>query len=101
MLLLAVLARGPAHGYAIIEELKERSGGGLDLPEGTVYPALYRLERARLLRSRTATVSGRTRRLYELTGAGRAESREKQRLWDRMSKVIASVLEGAPRHAKA
>ena len=43
-LILAILAAGPNHGYAIIEELKRRSDGHLQLPEGTVYPALHRLE---------------------------------------------------------
>src|SRR2546428_281103 len=49
MLLLAALEARPAHGYAVIEELKRLSGGALDLPEGTVYPALHRLEPPRLL----------------------------------------------------
>ena len=47
LLLLSLVARGPAHGYAVIELLRLRSGGAFDLPEGTVYPALYRLERLR------------------------------------------------------
>ena len=50
-LVLAILEQGPAHGYAIIESLRERSGGAFDLPEGTIYPALHRLERAGTLRS--------------------------------------------------
>ena len=53
LLLLAVVAKGPIHGYAIIEQLHQKSDGTLDLPEGTVYPALYRLERLGLVRSRT------------------------------------------------
>jgi hypothetical protein len=51
LLLLATVADEPAHGYLVVERLKERSGGALDLAEGTVYPALYRLERSGLLAS--------------------------------------------------
>jgi DNA-binding PadR family transcriptional regulator len=50
-LILAVLADGPLHGYAIIEKLKRRSDGTFELPEGTVYPALHRLEAGGLLSS--------------------------------------------------
>src|SRR4051812_50080651 len=58
---LAVLSAGPLHGYAVIEELKARSGGELDLPEGTVYPALHRLERRGLLKRGWAEAGGRPR----------------------------------------
>ena len=61
MIVLAALsAAGPAHGYAIIEEIKRRSGGAFDLPEGTIYPALHRLEQGGLLKSSWTTAdSGR------------------------------------------
>jgi PadR family transcriptional regulator PadR len=72
-LLLSVLAAEPAHGYAIIEELKRRSGGTFSLPEGTVYPALHRLERAGFLTSAWAKAAGRPRRVYRLTRTGRGE----------------------------
>ena len=49
LLLLSVLSSGPAHGYAIISALRDRSGGTFDLPEGTIYPALHRLEDSGLL----------------------------------------------------
>jgi PadR family transcriptional regulator, regulatory protein PadR len=67
LLLLAAVRARPAHGYAIIENLRLRSGGNLNLPEGTVYPALHRLERAGLLKSRWSEASGRRRRTYEVT----------------------------------
>ena len=70
MLLLAVLAAGPGHGYSIITRLRDRSSGAFDLPEGTVYPALHRLETAGLLDSNWDVVAGRRRRLYRLTAAG-------------------------------
>src|ERR1700733_13872485 len=61
-MLLAVLEAGPRHGYAIVEELSRRSQGEFDVPEGTIYPALHRLEAAGLLSSRWEGVSGRGRR---------------------------------------
>src|SRR2546429_5858648 len=72
LLLLSVLSRGPGHGYEVITRLKVRSGGAFQLPEGTVYPALHRLEDAGLLASGWDVVAGRRRRLYHLTAAGGA-----------------------------
>src|ERR687891_2524640 len=69
-LVMAVVEQGPLHGYAIIDELRRRSRGEFDLPEGTVYPALHRLERAGLLSSSWAVESGRPRRVYVLTRKG-------------------------------
>jgi|SRR5579872_4129133 len=70
LLLLSVLAAGPAHGYAVISALRQRSDGTFDLPEGTIYPALHRLEDAGLLASSWAETDGRKRRVYALTGKG-------------------------------
>ena len=70
LLLLAVLEKGPAHGYVIIDMLRERSGGIFDLPEGTVYPALHRLEEDGLLSSQWSENGGRRRRIYQLTSEG-------------------------------
>src|ERR1700756_1591153 len=72
LLLLSVLAAGPAHGYAIITALRARSGGMFDLPEGTVYPALHRLEDAGLLASSWADADGRKRRGDALASDGEA-----------------------------
>ena len=73
MIVLAALSAGPAHGYAVIEEIRRRSGQAFDLPEGTIYPALHRLEQAGLLVSRwTTSESGRRRRVYALTRRGEA-----------------------------
>jgi PadR family transcriptional regulator, regulatory protein PadR len=94
LLLLAVISRGPIHGYAIIEALRIRSSGAFDLPEGTVYPALYRMERTGLLRSRTKIVEGRSRRLYELTAPGREAILERRRSWERLASGMTAVLGG-------
>jgi PadR family transcriptional regulator PadR len=95
MLLLAAVGARSAHGYAIIEELRRRSGGAFDLPEGTVYPALHRLERAGLLGSEWAEASGRRRRVYRLTPGGRAALAEREQEWSRFADGVAGVLRGA------
>lgn len=98
LMVLSILARRPAHGYAIIADLRLRSGGVLDLPEGTVYPALHRLERAGLLTSTAWKVEGRTRRVYRTTAAGRAALRDRQDAWDNLVRTVTAVLRegGAP-----
>jgi len=90
--ILAVLARDALHGYAMIEELKARSGGELDLAEGTVYPALHRLERRGLLRSSWTTAEGRRRRVYRLTASGRRELASRTREWRTFARVVDGVL---------
>jgi len=91
-LILAVVATAPSHGYAIIEELKLRSGGSFDLPEGTVYPALHRLERAGLLASSWAEASGRRRRVYRLTRKGRRELVTRKDEWRSFARAVEAVL---------
>jgi DNA-binding PadR family transcriptional regulator len=91
-LILAVVAAGPAHGYAIIEELKLRSRGTFSLPEGTVYPALHRLERAGLLASGWSNASGRKRRVYKLTARGRRRLDTSKREWSDFASAVDAVL---------
>jgi DNA-binding PadR family transcriptional regulator len=90
-LILSVLAAEPRHGYAVIEELKARSGGRLDLPEGTVYPALHRLERNKLLASEWSN-QGRRRRVYRLTQKGEKELGIRRRRWIEFSSTVEAVL---------
>jgi DNA-binding PadR family transcriptional regulator len=92
LLLLSVLAAGPAHGYAIITALRARSEGTFDLPEGTVYPALHRLEDAGLLASTWEVVAGRRRRVYRLTLAGEAALAEQAAAWQAFSGSMARVI---------
>lgn len=92
LLLLAVLEAGPAHGYAVISALKERSDGAFDLPEGTVYPALHRLEGAGLVASSRHVVNGRQRRVYALTSTGRAALRQRRTEWERTVGHFRAVL---------
>ena len=70
-LLLAALEAGPKHGYAVRETLRDATGGAFDLPTGTIYPALHRLERAGLISGEwTTSDGGRRRRTYQLTARG-------------------------------
>ncbi len=94
LLLLALVRHGPGHGYAIIEQLRLRSRQAFDLAEGTVYPALHRLEAAGLLRSRWASVAGRRRRLYALTRRGERALSEKHTDWWRFADAVAAVVGG-------
>lgn len=90
LLLLSVLAAEPLHGYAAIEELKRR--GGFELPEGTVYPALHRLEAAGLLGSRWSSESGRRRRVYSVTRTGRRELTRRRNEWRVFSDAVGAVV---------
>src|SRR5260221_9614205 len=91
-LLLGVLEAGPLHGYAIIEALRARSDGAFDLPSGTVYPALRRLELAGLVHGAWSEVAGRRRRTYRLTDRGRTALAEERATWRGFAQAIGSVL---------
>ncbi len=90
-LILAVIAGEPKHGYAVIEALKSRSQGRLDLPQGTVYPALHRLERNRLLASEWSD-TGRRRRVYRLTARGERELGIRRQRWRDFATTVEAVL---------
>ena len=93
-LLLAVLEDGDAHGYAVIEALRARSEGMFDLPTGTIYPALHRLARTGLIRSRWEDAGGRRRRVYTLTDAGRATLHAERAGWAKFSTAVSRLLGG-------
>jgi DNA-binding PadR family transcriptional regulator len=95
LLLLAALHAEPRHGYAVIEHVRRASGGRFDYPEGTVYPALHRLEADGLLRSRWSEVEGRRRRVYELTASGEKALVGRRREWERFSQSVSAVLRAA------
>ena len=92
LLVLSVLERGPLHGYAAISALRDRSGGLFDLAEGTIYPALHRLERSGLIESEWERASGRKRRLYALTRSGRTALARRAAEWRRWSGGLNMVL---------
>ena len=92
LLLLAVLQNGPAHGYAIIETLRLRSAEVFDLPEGTIYPALHRLEGQGLLASSWSDDTGRRKRIYRLTPKGHEALAQRQQEWRRFSQAINQTI---------
>lgn len=95
-LILASVEDGPLHGYAITEFLADRSGGSLEIATGTLYPALHRLEKAGWLASDWSTVSGRKRRTYELTRAGRKALAQQRTDWNQLADVVQAVLRPGP-----
>ena len=94
MLVLDVLERQPMHGYGVVRALRDRSGGVFELPEGTVYPSLHRLEAAGLLESDWQDVEGRRRRVYRVTSAGTAAAAAERREWNRFTGAVGAVLAG-------
>jgi PadR family transcriptional regulator, regulatory protein PadR len=96
LLVLSILATGPCHGYRVIEQLRERSGEAFDLPEGTVYPVLHRLEGAGLLASDWTEEAGRRRRTYRLSDDGRAALVAERSAWEEFTAAVGSVLKGVP-----
>ncbi|MGA7096502.1 MAG: helix-turn-helix transcriptional regulator [Acidimicrobiia bacterium] len=92
LLILSVVSTGPKHGYAIISELSKMSGGRFELPEGTVYPALHRLERRGLLESFWAEGHTRRRRVYRLTDDGRSAREQERSAWKDFASGVESVL---------
>ena len=92
LLLMSVLRGGSAHGYAIIGALRSRSDGQFDLAEGTIYPALHRLERAGLITSSVDVAQGRRRRTYTLTARGRTELAAQRKEWQGFVANMQAVL---------
>src|ERR1700759_491028 len=95
-LLLAAVAIGPTHGYEVIGRLRHTSGGELELAEGTVYPALHRLEQDGLIGASSERNAGRQPRVYSLTEAGQQALAERRSEWHRFSSVVTRMLMGAP-----
>ena len=91
-LVLAVLTTEPAHGYAIIQRLRSRSLDVFRLAEGTVYPTLHRLERDGLVTSRWTNASGRRRRVYRITRAGKDALAIRRVEWKTFARAVEAVL---------
>ncbi len=95
-LLLASLEGGPRHGSAVKEALRTGSGDQFDLPTGTIYPALRRLEGAGLVKGTWAESGGRRRRSYELTPAGRRRLAGDRAAWRDFASAVTALLKPAP-----
>ena len=93
VLILKVVALGPIHGYAIAQRLQQMSGAVLQVQQGSLYPALHRLEKRRWLRAKwAASETGREARFYELTALGKKQLQEQRASWDRLSLAVSAVL---------
>jgi PadR family transcriptional regulator len=96
LLVLTALRDRPGHGYGVIQRLRENSDELLDLPEGSVYPALHRLEKAGFLKGRWERGDGPRRRVYSVTGRGEEELERQRGDWQALVQAISAVLERAP-----
>ena len=95
MLVLKVLESAPLHGYAIAVRLERMSRDVLSVEEGSLYPALYRMERRGWLASSwDLTETGRRARFYKLTRAGRSQLEAETASWQRLTTAVANVLDG-------
>ena len=92
LLVLTALRSGPGHGYWIIREIGARSEGEFELNEGTIYPALHRLEKSGYVSSSWSEVGGRKRRVYRLSRKGRFALSEQTHDWRRFERAMNMVL---------
>jgi len=98
---LAIVSREPMYGYRIIKTLKEESGGYFDLKEGTLYPILYRLQEAKMLRSEWLQKDDRPpRNYYTITPAGLESLERAVAEWDKMAKGTRDILNSRKRTGK-
>ena len=96
LLILQVTALGPVHGYAISQRLNQISHEALQVQQGSLYPALHRLEKRGWLRAEWRTTeSGREAKFYALTAAGRKRLEVERTEWSRLTEAIALVLQTA------
>ncbi len=96
LLILEVIAQGASYGYEIAQTVFERSGGSFELKEGSLYPALHRLERQKLLKSFWRETGARRRKYYRLTADGRKVLAVRKREWEQFAQSVRAVLGGQP-----
>jgi PadR family transcriptional regulator PadR len=95
VMILRLLVEKPMYGYQIVKELQARSEGYFDLEQGTLYPALHRLEKDDLVRSEWQVVEdGPSRKYYHITDNGRAELEKSARQWSDFSRHLLKLLDG-------
>ncbi|MBI3735498.1 PadR family transcriptional regulator [Candidatus Sumerlaeota bacterium] len=95
MLILDVVSRGPTYGYAITQTVLDQSRGYFDLKEGSLYPALHRMERQKLLAASWGeSDQGRRRKYYKLTAEGRRALEARREEWSRFEAGVSGVLGG-------
>jgi PadR family transcriptional regulator len=95
MLVLRVLAADPLHGYAIAQRIRRISRDVVKVPQGTLYPALHRLENRKLLTAEwKQSETGREAKYYRLTARGRAQLKTESDSWERLSEAVRAILHG-------
>jgi transcriptional regulator len=97
MLILKAVSLGAMHGYGVLLRIQQISGNRLEIQQGSLYPALYRLEHQGLLTSEWGeSENNRTAKYYSLTAAGRRQLKEETRDWNSMAEIITGILNTAP-----
>ncbi len=97
MLILKAVSLGPLHGYGVLLRIQQISGKRLGIQQGSLYPALYRLEHHGWITSEWGESENRRKaRYYRLTAAGRRRLRAETEKWNRMVDVIAGILRSTP-----
>lgn len=97
MLILKAVSLGPQHGYGVLLRIQQISGDQLEIQQGSLYPALYRLEHQGSITSEWGeSENNRRAKFYRLTAAGRAQLRAETSNWNRMAGIIAGILSTAP-----
>jgi PadR family transcriptional regulator PadR len=100
MLILKAVSLGPLHGYGVLLRIQQISRNRLEIQQGSLYPALYRLEHQGLIESEWGESENRRRaRFYRLTAAGRRRLQQETRNWNRMADIIAGILDTRPDEA--
>jgi transcriptional regulator len=93
MLILKAVSLGPLHGYGVLLRIQQISGGQLEIQQGSLYPALYRLEHQGWIASEWGeSENNRKAKFYQLTAAGRKQLRAESEKWNRMAGLIESIL---------
>lgn len=97
MLILKAVSLEPLHGYGVLLRIGQISGGALDVPQGSLYPALYRLEHQGLITAEWGeSENKRKAKYYTLTAAGRRRLRDEAASWNRLATAIATALSATP-----
>ena len=91
-LILEALIHEPSHGYLVAQKIKQRSQGVLDFKEGTLYPALHKLENEGMVESYDGAENGRPRRYYRITKTGRGMLAKDRAEWRSLSQAVTTIL---------
>jgi len=100
MLILKAVSLGPLHGYGVLLRIQQISGDQLEIQQGSLYPALYRLEHQGLVRSEWGeSDNNRKAKFYQLTASGKRKLQSETANWNRMAQVMGSILDRKPEEA--